>query len=66
MPEPVAAPQPTCTRPAVDGSSQPSRGEVPTIEAARILHGGNEAFILHAGQKYRLFVTRANKLLLTK
>ncbi len=36
------------------------------IEASQLLRGANEVIIRHAGQTYRLRVTRANKLLLIK
>lgn len=39
---------------------------VAAIEAAQILRGAPEVAIHHAGQTYRLRVTRANKLILTK
>jgi len=62
MPEPVA------TVPLErDPLREPTAPDAaPTIDAAQLLRGGNEAFIRHAGQTYRLLLTRANKLLLTK
>jgi len=57
MPEPMAA-------------SPPKRHAVPdeagVVDAAQLLRGAGEVLIRHAGQTYRLRVTRANKLILTK
>lgn len=39
---------------------------LPVVESARLMSGGREIVIQHAGQSYRLRVTRANKLILTK
>ncbi|MBP2231984.1 hemin uptake protein HemP [Azospirillum agricola] len=39
---------------------------LPVVESARLMAGGREIVIQHAGQSYRLRVTRANKLILTK
>jgi hemin uptake protein HemP len=36
------------------------------VEAAQLMRGAREVIIRHAGQDYRLRVTRANKLLLIK
>ncbi|HEY0836039.1 MAG TPA: hemin uptake protein HemP [Azospirillum sp.] len=45
---------------------EPAGGESGVVEAAHLLRGANEVIIRHAGQNYRLRVTRANKLLLIK
>jgi hemin uptake protein HemP len=45
------------------------RGEaaVPArIESSALFRGRREVVILHQGQEYRLRITRANKLILTK
>jgi len=39
---------------------------LPVVESARLMSGSREIVIQHAGQSYRLRVTRANKLILTK
>lgn len=36
------------------------------IEVSQLMRGSNEVIIRHAGQNYRLRITRANKLLLIK
>ncbi len=36
------------------------------LDSRRLLDGGNEAVIEHAGQEYRLRLTRNDKLILTK
>lgn len=52
----------TCGRTSeVDGSSRPR-----TIESAELLGGEREVQIVHAGETYRLLVTRNNKLILQK
>jgi hemin uptake protein HemP len=35
-------------------------------ESSRLLSGKSEALIMHAGEKYRLKLTRQGKLILTK
>ncbi|HYG87346.1 MAG TPA: hemin uptake protein HemP [Azospirillum sp.] len=51
-------------------ASPPKRHAVPdeagVVDAAQLLRGAGEVLIRHAGQTYRLRVTRANKLILTK
>lgn len=39
---------------------------LPVVESVRLMSGSREIVIQHAGQSYRLRVTRANKLILTK
>ncbi|CAO3361258.1 hemin uptake protein HemP [Azospirillum melinis] len=39
---------------------------LPVVESGRLMSGSREIVIQHAGQSYRLRVTRANKLILTK
>ncbi|HYH38804.1 MAG TPA: hemin uptake protein HemP [Azospirillum sp.] len=51
-------------RPGRDADAEP--GAVEVVEAADLLRGANEIVIRHAGQNYRLRITRANKLLLIK
>lgn len=51
-------------RPGGDADAEPDGVEV--VEAADLLRGANEIVIRHAGQNYRLRITRANKLLLIK
>lgn len=36
------------------------------ISSRELFNGGNELLIEHAGHKYRLRITRQNKLILTK
>ena len=36
------------------------------IDSARLLQGGRELLIAHAGEEYRLRLTRNDKLILTK
>lgn len=42
------------------------RAATPRINSGRLLSGGNELVIEHAGQEYRLRLTRNDKLILTK
>jgi len=58
--EPVNAPQPNRTTP----SSPPPSAQ--RIDSRRLLAGGRELVIDHAGQEYRLRLTRNDKLILTK
>ena len=39
---------------------------LPVVESARLMSGSREIVIQHAGQSYRLRVTRANTLILPK
>ena len=62
MTEPEAA-----TLPKRHGTPDPAVPDgAGVIDAAQLLRGSNEVVIRHAGQTYRLRVTRANKLLLIK
>ena len=58
--EPINA-QPSNRAPA----SSPSNG-AQRIDSHRLLAGGRELVIDHAGQEYRLRLTRNDKLILTK
>ena len=40
--------------------------EQPRVDSRRLLAGGRELVIDHAGQEYRLRLTRNDKLILTK
>lgn len=49
--------------------AQTSNGEaagIPTYKSQALLSGGREAVIQHAGEEYRLRLTRQGKLILTK
>ncbi len=48
-------------RPAGGGAPGSAR-----IVSAELFRGRREVVIVHLGQEYRLFITKANKLLLTK
>lgn len=52
--------------PRPDGDIRTASGGVEVVEAAQLLRGASEIVIHHAGQNYRLRITRANKLLLIK
>lgn len=44
-------------------------GEAPTVarlDSTSLFHGEREVVIVHRGQEYRLRITRAEKLILTK
>ena len=36
------------------------------ITSSEVFHGRREVIIVHHGMEYRLFITKANKLILTK
>ncbi len=36
------------------------------VASSELFRGGREIVILHQGQEYRLFITKADKLILTK
>jgi len=38
----------------------------PTVSSRELLGGGRELVILHGSERYRLLVTKSNKLILTK
>jgi hemin uptake protein HemP len=40
--------------------------ERPTVRSADLFQGGNEVVIRHGREEYRLRITRAGKLILTK
>ncbi|MBI1208918.1 MAG: hemin uptake protein HemP [Azospirillum sp.] len=44
----------------------PLESRLPQIDTLALMGGSRELLIRHAGQEYRLRVTRANKLILTK
>ncbi|GAA0711849.1 hemin uptake protein HemP [Dokdonella soli] len=52
------------TAQAGTGTVRMSTGQ--RIDSRRLLSGGNELVIEHAGQEYRLRLTRNDKLILTK
>ena len=63
----------TASRHAVSESSGYARTGAPSVvratprvDSGRLLAGGNELVIEHAGQEYRLRLTRNDKLILTK
>ena len=47
-------------------SEAPVLRATPRVDSVRLLAGGNELVIEHAGQEYRLRLTRNDKLILTK
>ncbi len=53
---------------AAENANAPQRraSPVPHVESRRLLSGCNELVIEHAGQEYRLRLTRNDKLILTK
>lgn len=65
------APDPSASIPNLRAATQGSRSAHSTgvpqrLDSRRLLGGGNEAVIEHAGQEYRLRLTRNDKLILTK
>lgn len=48
-------------RPAELGPSMPAR-----VVSSDLFRGGREIVIVHRGQEYRLSITKADKLILTK
>lgn len=48
------------------GSANESKRPVRQLTAAEIFAGSKEVIIEHAGQRYRLRITRSGKLILTK
>lgn len=54
-------------QPKPDNASKPMPAfQTETIEAHRIFQGKQEIQISHNGERYRLRITRSNKLILTK
>jgi len=47
-------------------AQRPPHPGAPRIGSGQLLSGGNELVIEHAGQEYRLRLTRNDKLILTK
>ena len=54
------------THPSSQLESQASRESRVRIDSQHLFQGGRELFIAHAGQEYRLRLTRNDKLILTK
>lgn len=61
LPLPVPPPE-TAPLAAVDKDQAPTTA----IDSAQLLQGRKEVVLLHQGQPYRLQLTRAGKLILTK
>lgn len=47
-------------------ANEPAAQTPRQIESAELLHGAREVIIVHAGQSYRLLVTKNDKLILQK
>lgn len=45
---------------------EPAGPEAPSLSSASLFRGLREVVILHRGQQYRLRITKAEKLILTK
>jgi hemin uptake protein HemP len=45
---------------------EPDSGEPLTLTSEQLLGGRRQLIIQHGGERYRLLVTRSNKLILTK
>jgi hemin uptake protein HemP len=45
---------------------RPHPGMVRRLDAASVFAGHREVVLVHRGQEYRLRITKANKLILTK
>jgi hemin uptake protein HemP len=48
------------------GSPAPARSALPRLDVRRVLQGCREVILLHGAEEYRLKVTAAGKLILTK
>jgi hemin uptake protein HemP len=59
----MQAPSPPPTDPK---SEAPAPAEPQTISSEALLGGRRQLIIQHGGERYRLLVTRSNKLILTK
>lgn len=62
MPEPTTAAPPKQPAPPEPVAT----AGLDVVETAQLMRGASEVILRHAGQNYRLRVTRANKLLLIK
>lgn len=47
-------------------ASRPVAPTIPLVDSRRLMSGGRELVIAHAGQEYRLRLTQNDKLILTK
>jgi len=53
--------------PPTDPKSEPAdKAEPLTVSSEELLGGRRQLIIRHGGERYRLLVTRSNKLILTK
>jgi hemin uptake protein HemP len=52
--------------PAKEPSGVPALEPVPVLDAQQLFQGSKEIVIIHAGVRYRLRLTRRNKLILQK
>ncbi|MGH7333397.1 MAG: hemin uptake protein HemP [Candidatus Rokuibacteriota bacterium] len=48
------------------GATRPLQDTVRRLDSASVFAGEREVVIMHRGQEYRLRITKANKLILTK
>jgi hemin uptake protein HemP len=51
---------------ATEGRAPATGGEPRRIDSPALFRGDREVVIIHQGQEYRLRITRADKLILTK
>ncbi len=56
----------TPEQPARPGPERPRPAGKPRVQAAALLAGSREVIIEHAGEEYRLRLTKNGKLILTK
>jgi hemin uptake protein HemP len=50
----------------VAAAADPGRIAVPRLDTDTVFGAGREVILVHRGQEYRLRITRAGKLILTK
>jgi len=58
-------PRPIATADSLHEAPDTVPPRTPRIDSAKLLHGGRELVIEHAGREYRLRVTQNGKLILT-
>jgi hemin uptake protein HemP len=51
---------------AAPAEAPAASSEVPRIDVATLMQGGREAIMVHGAVEYRLRITKAGKLILTK
>jgi hemin uptake protein HemP len=59
-------PEPEHVKPAISSVREEEKDAPPVVSSDALLRGGRELVIRHGSERYRLLLTKSNKLILTK